>query len=232
MLHSIHTTASDSLFSEDIPVSESLHWAYEIRWKMNCKKIFVSLIAATSLGLSGCGESNVVPDVQSVEESLPTSPQVQAQDEPTPESDSLGLEISPSLTAPVSTQLSVECAPGASTGLSLLAVNIVDGSIGHPPGAKTVTWEYSGDVNQGQVTFGVASSQGTRLVKYDHGEMISNSYMKFSGSNHYIHAPVSLTPDALSAPIPAAIGPSFETGWSADIAVDGVQVGECWAIAE
>lgn len=108
-----------------------------------------------------------------------------------------------------------------SSGVSLIGVTIAEG-------AATATWNYSGDVSTEEVTFSITSNSATHVVTFLSGEMTTNTFIS-TGKNTPIAIPIPFTPYEQQIPIPAAIGPSFSQGWTADMLVNGIQVGQCRA---
>lgn len=113
-------------------------------------------------------------------------------------------------------------------GISLISVAVEKGAAGHPSGAATATWSYSGDVSTGEVTFSITSNSATRVVTFLDGEMTTNSYIS-AGKNTAITTPIPFASYQQQIPIPAAIDPSFSQGWTADMLVNGVLIGQCRA---
>jgi len=113
-------------------------------------------------------------------------------------------------------------------GISLISVAVEEGAAGHLLGAATATWSYSGDISTGEVTFSITSNSATHVVTFLDGEMTTNSYIT-AGKNIAITTPTPLASYQQQIPIPAAIGPSFSQGWTADMLVNGVLIGQCRA---
>lgn len=114
------------------------------------------------------------------------------------------------------------------SGVSLISVTVVEGAAGHPSGAATATWNYNGDVSADKVTFSITSNSATCVVTFLGGEMTTNTFIS-AGKNTPITIPIPFTSYEQQIPIPAAIGPSFSQDWTADMLVNGVQVGQCRA---
>lgn len=123
------------------------------------------------------------------------------------------------------------CTGGEDTRLYLTSVDVEDGAVGHPDGAKTLVYHYVGDPEYGLVTFGATADGVVRIVKFIDGAKSSNSYMDLSGTgvNQEIHAPAIPENGELRVAIPAAVGERFNGNWSATLEVEGQTVSTCGA---
>lgn len=121
-----------------------------------------------------------------------------------------------------------ESTPDASP-VKLTGATINASGTDQPEGTKTITWEYSGDVSTGSTAFGVITKRAARMLKFDAGQLVSNTYTQFGGNPVELDSDISLTEKKQQAIIPAEVAADFDEGWVADLSIDGTRVGTCYS---
>ncbi|MDO5098715.1 MAG: hypothetical protein Q4D85_08135 [Corynebacterium sp.] len=183
-------------------------------------KVALAITLSLSLGLAACS-SEETKDATAT--SNTTKPATTSAATTTSASETTSAEETPAVKVACE-----ESAPGASP-VKLTGATITASGTDQPEGTKTITWEYSGDVSTSSAAFGVITKRAARMLKFDAGQLVSNTYTEFGGNPVELDADVSLTEKKQQAIIPAEVAAAFDEGWVADLSIDGTRVGTCYS---